>query len=338
MTYRNHIDKHRPSSTSGSAVLSGDASRVTDTPGTHRYTITRNQHLTPAAHTEAFPGSQATASFRRTGSVWCLRLSGDIRTSIRTPDQAADAYRNFVYFSMPLSGSASGVHAGHSFRLHPGEAVALRNDRPYELHAMSRPIDAVNIAIPAERLRIWDVDVSHLVAKPWQLSTAATRARDFIAAVCVDESSDAAVDISGLDDILLRMALLVVSCREDFSHPPTRVVDIRKSVLDIIESRASDPNLTCEAIAAGLHASTRTIHRAFEGTGATVSGLIVNQRLEGAAAELALGPRDRTIAAIARSNGFRGADQLTRNFKRRYGMNPTDYRTRHALTEPLNPA
>ncbi|MGV9826802.1 helix-turn-helix transcriptional regulator [Gordonia sp. NPDC003429] len=191
---------------------------------------------------------------------------------------------------------------------------------------MDNAIDGAVIAFPIDRLGIWEVDVDEVTATVWSLSSLAIEARDFIADIIVDQPADPLIDLPRLDEILTRMSLILFSCRDPASAPPSGLIDTRKSVLRIIDSQYSDPRLSCASIAWQISASTRSLHRAFAGTGTTVAGLIMAKRLTGAAMELAHGDPNRTVAAVARAHGFRGADQFTRNFKRHYGTSPAEFR------------
>lgn len=316
---------------SARAPRSSTATGTTAAPRTryssrHQYSLSRESGRTLGGHTIAVPGGQSTTSFRHTGNLWCVRYTGEFVSSTRTAGQVKDVFGDSVYLGMLIEGEYTCSHVGRTVTVMPGQAVALRNDHPFEVLVQSRWIDAITIAIPMDLLRVWNVDVTEIVARPWDLSGLAVQARDFVAEVIVEDSGDALPEILRLDEILVRMALLVISSRESFELPAPGLLNIRRAVIDAIEIGAANPELSCTSIANGLHTSVRTLHRAFEGTGLSVTGLIMQKRLERAAMELAYDDRRRTIAAVAHANGFRGADQLTRNFKRQYGMTPVEFR------------
>ena len=89
-------------------------------------------------------------------------------------------------------------------------------------------------------------------------------------------------------------------------------------------------DLKPDDIAAACGISLRYLHDLFRGTGETLSEWIRSQRLF--ACRDALGnPADRrSIAEIAYDWGFGDQAQLSRHFRARFGMTPSDYRGRRA--------
>lgn len=292
----------------------------------HPLQYTSDARLAKSVDMSAHSGGQGTASFRRTGHAWCARFTGELEHAARTTEHLTVPYVSQLFLTCPIEGSLGGTQEGRQFRVHADEVVALRNDRTFTLDAMTRRVDVAVIAVPVDHLRIWEIDPDEVAGTVWNLSSIAIHTRDFIAAMIADQPTDPLIDLPRLDEILTRMSLVVLSCRDPASAPPGGVIEIRKSVLHIVDEQYSDPRLSCASIAWQMHSSTRSLHRAFAGTGTTVAGLIMAKRLAGAAMELAHGDPDRTIAAVARAHGFRGADQFTRNFKRHYGTSPAEFR------------
>lgn len=94
-----------------------------------------------------------------------------------------------------------------------------------------------------------------------------------------------------------------------------------------IDARLADPGLAPPAIAGQFRISTRYLHKIFLGSGHSVSGYILAQRL--ARCRAALGDplqAPRSIATIAYDWGFADSGHFTRAFRDAYGMLPSDYR------------
>lgn len=101
----------------------------------------------------------------------------------------------------------------------------------------------------------------------------------------------------------------------------------RAEVLRDIERRSSDPNLKAATVAARLGITPRYVHLLVEETGRTFSRLVLEKRLERAAALL----RDphwqhRRIADIAAEAGFSDLSHFSRAFRRAYGETPSALR------------
>ena len=88
----------------------------------------------------------------------------------------------------------------------------------------------------------------------------------------------------------------------------------------VARRRLRDPGLTVAAIAAELHVSVSTLHRAFADQQCTIAEWIWAQRLDGVHADL-VDPTGahRTIGDIAFSWGFVDASHFSRAFRARFG-------------------
>ncbi|MGV9826804.1 helix-turn-helix transcriptional regulator [Gordonia sp. NPDC003429] len=291
------------------------------------YSPARNNLVAGDIDVRTFPGGHVSASVRRTGTAWCVRLTGELDYAARAAEQLTRPFVPRLCLGTPIDGTLSGTQDGKRFVVRPGEVVALRNDHEFQLHAETHYTDVACICIATDHLSLRAINLDAATARTWPLSPVAIHARNFIADTILDESTNPLIQLPQIDEIFIRLALLLLPSIASISNENDGSFnEVRRSVLDIIDSRSADPTLSCTSIADALRTSTRTLYRAFEGTGVTVSGLITAKRLAGAATDLAHGSPHRTIAAVARAHGFGGADQLARSFKRNYGMRPADFR------------
>lgn len=104
---------------------------------------------------------------------------------------------------------------------------------------------------------------------------------------------------------------------------------------NFIETRLGDPEMDPDMVAAAHHVSTRSLHRAFNDHGLTVSGWIRTRRLDRCRRDLA----DPTLAAepvhvIAARWGLRNQAHFSRIFRAVYGTSPLDYRRQAQLSGP----
>lgn len=92
---------------------------------------------------------------------------------------------------------------------------------------------------------------------------------------------------------------------------------------------AADPTLTLAAVAARQGISPRYVQMLFEEAGTSFSAHLLGLRLEAARAMLG-SPRHEgwSIAAIAFEAGFGDVSSFNRQFRRRFGMAPSDMRPR----------
>jgi AraC-like DNA-binding protein len=101
----------------------------------------------------------------------------------------------------------------------------------------------------------------------------------------------------------------------------------RAAILREIETRATDPRLSADAIATGFGITPRYVHLLLEATGRSFSQHVLERRLD-RAADLLRDPRrdNYKVSAIAFECGFGDLSYFNRAFRRRYGETPTDVR------------
>jgi AraC-like DNA-binding protein len=97
-----------------------------------------------------------------------------------------------------------------------------------------------------------------------------------------------------------------------------------------IERRLESPSLTIANLCRSLGVSRTTLHRLFEEEGG-VQAYIRSRRLEAARRMLADPANGEQIYVLAERLGFSDAAHLSRLFRARYGLTPSDYRASRAV-------
>jgi AraC-like DNA-binding protein len=103
-------------------------------------------------------------------------------------------------------------------------------------------------------------------------------------------------------------------------------------------SLLSEPELSSDLLARQLRVSQRTLQRAFANEGTSVASYIRDQRLEAVRRALDAGRNRPSVAELAAHWQFADGGHLTRLFRRRFGMTPTDYSRTAGAPEPPSPA
>lgn len=123
------------------------------------------------------------------------------------------------------------------------------------------------------------------------------------------------------------VGMVALMCME--VRPPERseFFSIVQSAKEYIEANLSDLELTPDGVARAVCVSTRTLYRAFESEGLTISGWIRTRRLEQCKAELEdIPPSECSVSAVGARWGLYDAAHFSRLFKAQYGLSPRAYR------------
>jgi AraC-like DNA-binding protein len=122
---------------------------------------------------------------------------------------------------------------------------------------------------------------------------------------------------------------LVATCLEAQSERPMTQSrnELLQDVKRFIENNLDDPKLSPPVIAKQCNISIRYLHLLFHDSGSSVSGWILNRRLEQCRRELVhTGQLRKSITDIAYRWGFNDSAHFCRAFKRLYGVSPREYR------------
>jgi AraC-like DNA-binding protein len=131
-----------------------------------------------------------------------------------------------------------------------------------------------------------------------------------------------------LEIMSLQLAPLLDSSPSPAISPQLKSQTIAKlhHAQELIRSRLDHPPSSTE-LSQQLDLSDRTLRRGFRSLfGTTMVGYLTEQRLQ--QAELLLRNTDRTVADIANYVGYAHLGYFARAFRRKYGINPSDCRSR----------
>src|SRR5690606_30514628 len=97
-----------------------------------------------------------------------------------------------------------------------------------------------------------------------------------------------------------------------------------------IDAHLADPQLGVLGIAGALGCSRATLYRAFSERDVSLANYIKEARLSRAAQLLRKGAAPETLSKLAHDCGFTNADHFRREFRRRFGLSPSEFRMLHA--------
>lgn len=208
----------------------------------------------------------------------------------------------------------------------PGDILLLDFDAP-QTAAFSALMSATCAFIPRRLFRPFLPDGS-------ELRPLLVRPRDELYGLieaCLIASAEAqSLTGAAADGVLGALASLAMAAHG--VHPETNP-ELHSSFLHarrvraqrFIEERCADPRLDAGRLADHLGISVRSLHMAFEATGASVGSRILSARLRRAREFLVRFPR-RSILDIAFDCGFENLATFYRGFSRAYGHPPGEVR------------
>jgi len=149
-----------------------------------------------------------------------------------------------------------------------------------------------------------------------------------------DDSISRTVAVSLSDSILAGLAACVAA-RGEYAPRRLGISNIRlRDIQDYISRHFTDPDISCEKVAAGCSISKRYLCYLLKAENLSFSDLLWSARLPQAHDWLILpAMRERPIYEIARMAGFKSAAHFSRMFKRAYGSSPCDYRARGGVPQ-----
>lgn len=267
----------------------------------------------------------------RIDSLATLELSRVTATAqhvCRTPSLIAQTAEDFFLVSIQTSGVGRISQDGRTAVLHPGDFCLYDSTRPYELR-FDAEFQQYVLMLPGPTLRSQLRDTPELTARGIRGSRGAGHLmiemiRTLAADIEVLEPTAAAAVAQSVEHIVVAG---LSSLAETAPAPEPSLAARREQVKAIAMARLSDPGLTVAAIAAALHTSVSTLHRAFADEPCSIAEWIWARRLDAVRTELCdPAQRHRTISDLAFSWGFVDASHFSRAFRARFGCAPRDVR------------
>lgn len=264
---------------------------------------------------------------RQISDVRLSEISGTHCAATRTDVHRERDGGDYVGIVCKLEGTERSGSGDGSWTLTSGDVMVWRNCGPmnFTIDDWSRK---VILLVPEARFAT--VLKSPLPAACWCLpgtTALGTLISSFMTALAGnldrldDRSAESAVEMA-LD--------LVGSAIHSMNHEdaPKRST-LYGRVLNFIDRRLEDSDLSPARIAAAHGISTRYLHMLFANNGATVSGWIRERRLQCCREEIELARKGMSLTEIAHFWGFSDGAHFSRSFKKRYGVSPKAWRAQH---------
>lgn len=280
------------------------------------------------------PGSSAAAA-SIDGSIEAAQLvtlglskvTATAQSVLRTPAGIARTSDDYFLVSVQNRGNGFVVQDDRIARLEPGDFAMYDTTRPYELHFADN-FEQYVLRLPGATLRTLVRNTADLTARTVPGRQGAGKLLLSMVRTLLDDTEIAAQSAEALAQSVEYLVVAGLSGFTGLDAPPPQLAARRLAAIKHeIRARLRDPDLSIASIAATLHLSPSTLHRAFADEPCSVSEWIWTQRLDGARRELV----DPTLSNISISDiafgwGFSDAAHFSRAFRARFECSPSDYR------------
>lgn len=266
------------------------------------------------------------------GNVSVTRFDSDHQRVFRTREKISEGPDDSYVFIMPQREKMYYSQLGRSGFVAEGDYILVSTSEFYEL---SCPDSFVNytVKLPGASLRqrIPDVD-DHLCCRfPMNREMAQIALTLATKAAATLSKSQATSHAEAIGKRIEDMIAMVIECEDTTAVGQEKRARflLRQRISQDIRDRVTEPDLTPRSIAERNGISLSYLHRIFNEHGTTVSGFVLDQRLNMAYEKLASpgGPM-MTVAEVAYSVGFKSASHFCKAFASRYNLTPSDVRKR----------
>ncbi|QXX76055.1 Transcriptional activator NphR [Methylovirgula sp. HY1] len=244
-------------------------------------------------------------------------------------DRSSRHHDNDLLLGIQLAGTACLNQNGSALGLNPGDAYLYCACEPHTI-AVAQTCSQLVVKIErneiesrlgrverfAPQLLRGDRPACSTMAEFWRmLPLRAEALSDHVASMISTQAFD-----------LLAVALEEAIGREQKSLRTNHMLTLKRIKI-FIESHLSEPDLSCDAIAAAAGFSRRHISRLFELDGTSLERYIQLRRLERCREALSSQQQSsRSIAEIAFAWGFKDAAHFSRSFKQLFDETPRNFR------------
>jgi AraC-like DNA-binding protein len=267
----------------------------------------------------------------RFGELRMSLISADAHAVRHTRTGTGVAQESHLYVSTPLRGVIRLRQDGNDATVGPGEVVSFDSARPYTL-ASQEPMRLAAVRFPHRVMGITANATHRLTAHPWPgtsgvgalVSTMFTALADQLTKLSVVERAPLGDTLGGLITALFA---------ERLTPAPGDPLVAHQMLMLRIQAHArehlADPLLTPAMLARRHNISLRYLQLLFAEQGNSPARWLRDERLARCRADLADPRHDHlTVTAIGARWGLHGASQISRLFRHRYGLTPSEFRRR----------
>lgn len=278
-------------------------------------------HL-PWSVTELIPDPQtgfgASVRRRHLADLILVDCTCDPSHGVRRGPQIGQTDGNYLVMLMTLQGSEIVSQGGRRAVLEPGSVVVWDSETPAEF-VVREPLVKRSLLVPKTALAEVGARGELLTGSVLDATApAVTLLRGYLEALSntIDHLPLGALPAARNATIELLAAAL-----QEPTRAPESAAATRTAAEQFIERNLRRHRLGATDVSRAIGVSVRSLYRAFEDSGDSVSSFIRIRRLARARDDLAAG---MTVSQVARRWQYTDPSHFSRSFKRHFGFNPSD--------------
>ncbi len=270
------------------------------------------------------------------GQLGMFHMTALASSADRTPALIRAGDPELVQLMLQIRGRVRISQDGRSSVVGPGSMISWQSSSPYEIEGQT-DFESLMVMVPVALLRPHiDLILSRTALPIDGEAGVGAIVRPYLHGLLSGlRTRDIPQASAGhLAEGLLDLVRAVLVQRPDPVSPERSSDVLRAQVMDHIDARLEDPDLSPAAIAREHFISRSYLYRLFEDEGESVLETIRSRRLERARRDLAdPALAAEPIVAIAARWGFVSKSHFSRSFRAAYGRSPSDVR-RDATPSP----
>ena len=258
------------------------------------------------------------------GTVKISRVEATKHRVLRLRSHIAQSRDDVCFVNLQLDGVGRYAQRGHEQICGPGDLAVVDTTEPFEI-ANCRNFRLFCFAVPRHLLPDNFSERPRLSLSSTEVGRALSRTLAGYADLCLASQRAGISAFSGAHvvDLISHASEVLVEGPAERMNSPV----LLSMMLAHIDGHADDPDLSAAALASKFHCSQRYVHKLFSQTGRSVGEHANDRRLLACTRNLLdRNCRNKTIAEIAFTAGFRDISHFNRLFKRSNGTSPREFR------------
>ena len=275
---------------------------------------------------------QGTIVRKDADAIKVSRVTATKHRVLRLRSHIARSTDDLCFINLQLEGVGRYLQRGHVQICGPGDMALVDTTEPFEI-ANSCDFRLFCFAVPRRLLPSCLRVRPRLKMAATEMGRALSRTLAGYAELCL--AAPLSLDLPALSgahnvDLLSHTP----STLEQVPSESINVPVLLSMMIEHIDRRIVDPDLSAAALALRFHCSERYVHKLFSTTGQTVGKYVNAKRIQLCTRDLLDAQRGKTIAEIAYAAGFRDISYFNHLFKRSHGMAPREFRRAMSATNP----